>query len=139
MRFFQSEVLINARPSTVWNVITDGANFGVWESGLQEADGRIRSGDKVRIFPTGRQRPISLRVRQVEGEVMTLKRRLPLGLWSRTRIYTLTGEAAATRLAVAEKHRGLLQPFSKHPAADDFLHRFTAAVRTRAEILDRVY
>jgi hypothetical protein len=132
-------VLINARPSTVWNVITDGANFGVWEPGLQEAAGRIRSGDKVRITPTGRRRPLSLRVRQVEGEAMTLGRRLPFGLWNRTRTYTLTGEASRTRLAVTEKHRGLLLPFSRHPAADEFLQRFTTAVRNRSEILDRAF
>jgi hypothetical protein len=139
VRLFHSEVLINARPSTVWNVITDGANFGVWESGLQEAAGRIGSGDKVRITPTGRRRPLSLRVHQVDGKVMTLRRRLPLGLWNRTRTYTLTGEASRTRLSITEKHRGLLLPFSRHSAADEFLQRFTAAVRNRSEVLDRVF
>ncbi|MFF2318251.1 SRPBCC family protein [Arthrobacter sp. NPDC058097] len=138
MRFFRSEVLINARASTVWHVITDGTNFGVWESGILEADGPIRAGDTVQITPMVGRRPVNLRVQQIEGEVMTWKRSLPLGLWARTRTFTLTPESSHTRLTVTEDHRGLLLPFSKHPDADPFLDRFTEAVRARSEILDRV-
>lgn len=138
MRFFQSEVLINARASTVWHVITDGPNFGVWESGILEADGPIRAGDTVQITPAGGRRPVKLRVQQIEGEMMTWKHSLPFGLWDRTRTFTVTTESAHTRLAVTEDHRGLLLPFSKHPDADPFLDRFTEAVRARSEILDRV-
>jgi hypothetical protein len=138
VRFFQSEVLINARAATVWQVLSDGTNFGVWESGILEADGPIPAGDTVHITPVGGRRPVKLRVQQIEGEVMTWKRSLPLGLWARTRTFTLTADAAHTRLTVTEDHRGLLLPFSKHPDADPFLDRFTEAVRARSEILDRV-
>lgn len=138
MRLFHSEVLIKARVSTVWHVISDGGNFGVWESGILEADGAVRAGDTVRITPATGRRPVKLRVQQLTGDVMTWHRRLPFGLWKRTRTFTLTSEAEHTRLAVSENHRGLLLPFSKHACADPFLHGFTAAVRTRSEILDRV-
>lgn len=84
-------------------------------------------------------RPVKLGIQQIEGEVMTWKRSLPFGLWTRTRTFTLTAEATRTRLAVTEDHRGLLMPFSEHPDADPFLDRFTEAVRVRSEILDRVY
>jgi hypothetical protein len=138
VRFFQSEVLINARASTVWHVLTDGTNFGVWESGILEVDGPLRAGDTVHITPVGLRRPVKLRVQQIDGEMMSWKRSLPFGLWARTRTFTLTPEVARTRLAVTEDHRGLLLPFSKHPEADPFLDRFTEAVRARSEILDRV-
>ncbi|MFE5839369.1 SRPBCC family protein [Arthrobacter sp. NPDC056493] len=137
MRLFSSEVLIQARAASVWHVITDGGNFGVWESGILEADGAVRAGDTVRITPSGGRRSVKLRVRQVSGNVMTWHRRLPFGLWSRTRTFTLTPQSRQTRLTVVEKHRGLLLPFSKHASADLFLDRFTDAVRRRSEILDR--
>ncbi|MBT2549694.1 hypothetical protein [Arthrobacter sp. ISL-65] len=52
MRLFHSEVLVHARVSTVWHVITDGGNFGVWEWGILEANGAVQAGDTVRITPT---------------------------------------------------------------------------------------
>ena len=137
MRFFQSEVLINARASTVWHVVIDGPNFGVWDSGVLEADDSIRAGDKVRAAPVGGRRPVRLRLQQNDDELMTWKRRLPFGLWSRTRTFTLTAEADQTRLTVTEDHRGLLLPFSNRRDGDPFLDRFTEAVRLRSEILAR--
>jgi len=136
--FFHSEVLINARASTVWHVLTDGANFGVWESGILEAGGPVRSGDTIRTLPVNGRPSLKLRVHQLDGEVMTWNRCLPLGLGDLIRTFTLTPEAAKTRLAVTEDHRGLLLPFSEHADDDPHLDRFTEAVRVRSEILDRV-
>ena len=42
MQFFECEEPINARSSTVWNIITDAGNFTVWESGITWVDGEVR-------------------------------------------------------------------------------------------------
>jgi hypothetical protein len=44
-----SEALINARLSTVWDVLTDSGNMTVWNSGVTEIDGDLRDGETVRI------------------------------------------------------------------------------------------
>ena len=65
--------------------------------------------------PVRRPKARQAGVQQIEGEVMTWKRSLPFRLWARTRTFTLTPEAAHTRLRVTEDHRGLLHSLLKAP------------------------
>ena len=64
MALHASEALINARFSTVWDVLTDSGNMTVWNSGITEIDGDLRDGETVRITTLRRGRPVRARVRQ---------------------------------------------------------------------------
>ena len=72
MDSFEAEALINARPSIVWDVITDAGNYTVWDSGVTAIDGEIRNGGTIKIRTrNGGARVFRLKVAQIPGEVMT--------------------------------------------------------------------
>jgi uncharacterized protein YndB with AHSA1/START domain len=140
MKHCQTEVLINARASTVWDIITDAGNLPVWESGITDIDGELRNGGTIRIRTTnGGRRTQRFRIHNVPGEVMTWTRVLPLGLAKRIRTFTLKAQSGSTHLAVREETRGplaaLLGGIRRGPVQD--LHHFVLAVGKRAELLDR--
>jgi uncharacterized protein YndB with AHSA1/START domain len=131
-----AEVLINARLSTVWDVLTDSGNMTVWNSGVTEIDGDLRDGERVRITISGRGRPVRTRIRQDSGEVMTWTSALPLRLLRVVRSFTLIPRSGRTLLKVTVEASGPLRRCSS-PATQQDLDDFVAAARHRAELLDR--
>jgi hypothetical protein len=136
MQSVQAETLINARSSTVWDIITDAGNYTVWNSGITHITGELRNGGTIRIR-TGGNRTFRLRVQQMPGEVMTWTGGLPLGLFTGVRTFTLTSQDGMTHLRVRGEFTGpLLGLFWK--AVSDTQQAFTDyvnAVKERAEIL----
>lgn len=139
MQSFESEVLINARSSTVWEVITDTANFAVWDSGITEIEGELRNGGTVRVKTMDGGRAVRLRVQQLPGEVMVWRSGLPLGLLRRTQTFVLSPQDGLTRLRVTNEISGPLLRFTRAPAseAQRVQAGYTGAVKHRAELLDR--
>ncbi|WP_190243212.1 SRPBCC family protein [Arthrobacter globiformis] len=131
-----SEVLINARLSTVWDVLTDSGNMAVWNSGVTEIEGDLRDGETVRITTLGHDRPVRARVRQDTGEVMTWTSELPMRLLRVVRSFSLIPVSGRTLLKVTVEASGLLLRWSS-PATQQDLDDFVAAARHRAELLDR--
>jgi hypothetical protein len=137
---FEAQTLINARNSTVWDIITDAGNYSVWGSGITHIDGDVRNGALIRIRTAlGGKRTIRLRVRQIPGEVMTWTGALPLGLGlvSGIRTFTLTPEAGRTLLRVKDDFSGPLHGlFSRtRPVMGSPVDDYVTAVRERAELL----
>ena len=140
MEYFESEALINARASTVWEVITDTGNLTVWESGITAIDGELRNGGTIRIKTTDAGgRGLRLRVQQMPGEVMTWTSGLPLGLLRRIRTFTLSPRAGLTHLKVKEEISGPLAGLlgNNRPDTTRTLNDYVHAVTKRAELLDR--
>ena len=140
MEYFASaDALINARASTVWDVITDGGNFTVWESGITAIDGDLSNGGTIRIKTTDGGRRRRLRVQQIPGEVMTWTSGLPLGLLKRVRTFTLSPQAGLTHLTVKEEVSGPMTALlgNTGPDAARSLNDYVHAVSKRAEMLDR--
>ena len=139
MKYFESEALINARASTVWEVITDAGNLTVWESGVTAIDGELSNGGTVRIKTTDSGRIIRLRVQQMPGEVMTWTSGLPLGLLKRIRTFTLSPLAGLTHLTVKEVVSGPLVKLLGNTDQDTArtLNDYVGAVTKRAELIDR--
>lgn len=140
MEYFAAEALINARASTVWDVITDSGNFTLWDSGITAIDGELRNGGTIRINTTdGGGRRLRLSVQQIPGEVMTWTSGLPLGLLKRIRTFTLSPQAGLTHLAVKEEVSGPMTPLlgNTGPDAIRTLNDYVHAVTKRAEMLDR--
>jgi hypothetical protein len=131
-----SEVLIEARLSTVWDVLTDSGNMTVWNSGVTEIDGDLRDGETVRITTLRHGRPVRARVRQDSGEVMTWTSALPFRLLRVVRSFSLVPDSGRTRLKVSVEASGPLRRWSS-PATQQDLDDFVAAARHRAELLDR--
>ncbi|WP_185982188.1 SRPBCC family protein [Arthrobacter sp. KBS0703] len=141
MHSLESEALINARPSTVWEVLTDAGNLTVWESGITAVDGELRNGGRVRFHTTGTgRRSIRVRVQQLPGRVMVWTARLPLGVSTTARTFTLAPADGMTSFHVKDEHRGLLHLLGGHTLrfANQSLADFVSAVKKRAELLDRL-
>lgn len=140
MRSSEAEKLINARPSTVWDILTDTSNVAVWESGITAIDGDMRNGGTIRVRTNGNERGgLRMRVQQLPGEVMRWRAALPLGLLHRTFIVILSTEARLTHLRIRHELGGPLSPFAGKtlPATPVVLQTFVEAVGKRAELLDR--
>ena len=140
MQSFESEEPINARSSTVWGIITDDGNLTVWESGITWIDGEIRNGALIRIRTIrGGRRTFRTRVQQLPGQVMIWKTDLVPGLLRWTRTYSLSPQNSLTGLRVKDEFDGPLLRFAadRLPVSEQDLYSFIAAVRRRAELLDR--
>lgn len=128
---------INARSSTVWDVITDEGNLTVWDSGITEIHGEIRNGGTLRIRTTsGGNRMLQLRVEQLPGEVMTWTGGIPLGLFTGVRTFTLTSQGTMTHLLVREEFFGPLASaiWKRMPDMKRALDAYVKAAKARAEL-----
>ena len=136
MALHASEVLINARFSTVWDVLTDSGNMTAWNSGVTGIDGDLRDGGAVRITTLRQGGPVQARVRQDTGGVMTWTSALPMRLLRVVRSFSLIPDLGRTLLKVTVEASGPLLCWSS-PATQQDLDDFVAAARHRAELLDR--
>ena len=140
MKSFEAETLINARNSTVWDIITDGGNYTVWDSGITRIDGQLRNGGPIRVRSrAGGNRTFRLRVQQIPGEVMTWTGGLPWGLLKSVCTFTLTPHGGMTHLRVREELTGpLLGPMWRTvPDLEPGFADYVSAVKKRAELLGR--
>lgn len=130
--------MIRAQSRTVWDIITDAANYTVWPSGITRADGHVRNGGIIRIRTrTGGDRTLRLRVRLVPGEVMTWTAGFPLGFFSAVRTFTLSQQEGKTQLRVEDKFRGPLHKLAGRTLPDlgQDCTGYVNAVKERAEQL----
>ncbi len=140
MKFYESKTLINARHCTVWDIITDGGNYTVWNSGITHIDGELRHGGMIRVRTrTGGNRTFRLRVRQIPGEVMTWTGGMPLALFKSVRTFTLTPHGGQTILHVRQDFAGPLRGllWNAAPGIEEAFAEYLSAVKKRAELLSR--
>lgn len=140
MRSCEAKTLISARKSTVWEIITDGGNYTVWDSGITHISGGLRNGATIRVRSRpGGNRTYRLRVRQIPGEAMTWTGRLALGLLKGVCTFTLTSHGEKTLLHVRQDFAGpLLGPLWKTlPDIEPAFAEYVNAVKKRAELLSR--
>ena len=137
MPILEAGIPINARSSTVWDVITDAGNYIVWDSGITEIHGDIRNGGTIRIRTTSANRRYRLGVEQISGEVMTLTRALPRGLFKSVRTFTISHQDAMTHLRVQEEFTGPLAGLMGTTAQNTeySFTEYVTAVRKRAELI----
>jgi hypothetical protein len=49
MRYYEASSTITSSPEAVWAVLTDGAAWPSWDSGVDRVDGQIAPGEKITI------------------------------------------------------------------------------------------
>jgi hypothetical protein len=133
----ESQHLINARGSTVWDIITDSGNLAVWDSGIASVSGVIRNGGVIRVRTRHGGRNLRVRVEQIPGEVMTWTRTVPPGLGATVRTFVLSQRGGMTLLLVRDEARGPLRGVIRSPfsSTQRDLDEFVDAVRKRAELI----
>ena len=140
MKSYEAKRLITARKSTVWEIITDGGNYTVWDSGITHISGGLRNGGTIRVRSrTCGNRTFRLRVRQIPGEAMTWTGGLALGLFKGVCTFTLTSHGEKTLLHVRQDFSGPLLGllWTTVPDTEWAIAGYVNAVKKRAELLGR--
>lgn len=111
MRHYEAKSTIEASADAVWSVLTDGAGWSRWDSGVDGVEGRIAPGETLKI----RSQAAPGRAFPVKVTVFDRPRRLefsggmPLGLFKGVRTYSLAhGGDGATTFTMREEYTGPL-------------------------------
>lgn len=137
MLSYQAYAPIHSTADTVWRIITDGANYPAWDSGVLRVDGSITDGQRIRVCSAvnpGRAFPV--RVAQTANQrIMTWTGGMPFGLFTGIRTFTLVPEGEITHLRVREEFAGPLLPLASRamPDLQPSIDRFVNGVKTEAE------
>ena len=141
MRPVVTEIIIEATPDRVWDVLTDFERYGEWSAFIREISGSSKVGSALRVVlsPEGK-RGTSVRTRVSASEpgrrfAWTGHLGHP-GLFSGMHEFLLDGNGCdQTRLTHSERFGGLLPAVVRRPpkGAYDEFSRFNDALKARAE------
>lgn len=111
MKSFEATSEINASPDRIWAILTDGAHYPNWDSGVLRVDGRVAPGETIKVVSAaspGRTFPVKVTEFNPNSS-MTWSGGMPLGLFTGVRTFTLTpiGDGA-TRFHLREEYSGPL-------------------------------
>jgi hypothetical protein len=119
-------------------VLTDGAAYPTWDSGVERVDGTIANGERIKVFSSvspGRAFPVMVcdvqparRMRWAGG--------MPLGLFKGVRTFTLTPtDGGGTAFTMREEYTGPLLPliWRTIPDLGPSFEQFAAGLKKRAE------
>jgi uncharacterized protein YndB with AHSA1/START domain len=123
--------VIHAKPSVIWNLITNANDFARWNSTIVSIEGEIKEGEKIALKSTlDENRVFKLKVK----EAITNKK-LAWGDAMGSRIFTLEANGADTVFMMSEKIGGPIFPLfaSKIPSFDASFEAFTADLKQEAE------
>ena len=89
MRSYEATSTINASPEAVWSVLSDGATWQTWDSGVDAVDGKIEMGERIKIrsqAAPGRAFPVKV-TRFDPPARLRFSGGMPLGLFRGVRTY----------------------------------------------------
>ena len=137
MRSYAASAVIHAAPARIWAILTDGASYGDWDSGVVRLEGTIAPDERIKVVSAASpRRAFPVRVTGfVPGEEMTWTGGMPFGLFTGVRTFTLTGDGAATRFTVRETYTGSFLPliWRSMPDLDPSFRQFADGLKRRAE------
>ena len=108
MKYYEATSTIAAGPDDVWKVLTDGASWSSWDSGVTGVEGRLAPGEKVKISSAaapGRAFPVKVTAFDAPRR-MEFTGGMPLGLFRGVRTYTLTPDGSGTVFHMREEYTG---------------------------------
>ena len=108
MKYFEAGSTINASPEKVWSVLTDGAHFPDWDSGIDRVEGTIAPGATIKLFvKVNPGRPFPLKISEFSApRRMVFSGGMPLGLFRGVRTYTLDPRPRTVLPAVRARAEG---------------------------------
>lgn len=111
MRAYEASSVIEAKPEAVWDVLTDGAGWATWDSGVVRVEGSIAPGQKIKVVSEvnpGRAFPVTVTTFE-PAAAMTFTGGTPL--FRGVRRYTLAPQPdGSTRFTMREEYTGPLVP-----------------------------
>ncbi len=138
MKSYEADSVINADAERVWRVLTDGAHYPTWDSGVERVDGTIAAGAKIKVFSEvspGRAFPVRV-TEFTPGRRMRWTGGMPLGLFTGERTFTLTPlDNGTTRFTMREEFTGPLLPliWKSMPDLGPSFEKFATGLKRQAE------
>jgi len=113
MRYYEATSTIVASPQAVWAVLSDGASWPSWDSGVDAVEGRIAMNETIKIrsqAAPGRAFPVKV-TRFDPPAHLRFSGGMPLGLFRGVRTYEVSEEAdGQVTFRMREEYSGPLLP-----------------------------
>jgi hypothetical protein len=138
MRYHEATSTIAASAEAVWAVLSDGASWPSWDSGVDAVDGRLAMNETVKIHSQaapGRAFPV--RVTRFDPPAhLRLSGGMPLGLFRGVRTYEVSQRADdQVAFRMREEYSGPLLPliWRSIPDLGPSFQRFARGLKQRVE------
>lgn len=137
MKHYEVERTIEAAPETVWAILTDGAGYTAWDSGVERLEGSIADGQKVKVFSQvspGRAFPVKVSLDEAAGQ-MVWTGGMPLGLFKGVRTFRVLASGDGTHFSMREEFTGPLLGliWRTMPDLDPSFRQFADGLKEAAE------
>jgi uncharacterized protein YndB with AHSA1/START domain len=139
MRYYEAASEIAASPEKVWAVLSDGASWAAWDSGVDAVQGRIAPGETIKIrsqAAPGRSFPVKVTAFEPPAR-LRFSGGMPFGLFRGVRTYLLSpdGEDGGTSFHVREEYTGPLLGlmWRSMPDLQPSFERFARGLKQRVE------
>jgi hypothetical protein len=138
MRYYEASSAIAASPEAVWAVLSDGAGWPGWDSGVEAVEGRIAKGETVKIrsqAAPGRTFPVRV-TRFDPPACLRFSGGMPLGLFRGVRTYEVSeGVDGQAAFRMREEYSGPLLPliWRSMPDLGPSFQRFARGLKQRVE------
>jgi hypothetical protein len=138
MRSYEAASVISASPTAVWGILVDGARYPDWDSGVLRVEGRIASGETIKVVSAvAPERTFPVEVTEFSPDrSMTWSGGMPLGLFKGVRTFKLTPVSdGTTRFELREEYSGplLSMMWRSMPDLGPSFDRFAQGLKARAE------
>jgi hypothetical protein len=138
MRYYEATSVIAASPEAVWSVLSDGAAWPGWDSGVDAVEGKIAMGETITIrsqAAPGRAFPVKVTLFEPPAR-LRFSGGMPLGLFRGVRTYQVSpGADGQVTFHMREEYTGLLLPliWRSIPDLGQSFQRFAMGLKQRAE------
>jgi hypothetical protein len=138
MRYYEASSVVAASPEAVWAVLTDGASWSAWDSGVDAVEGRIAPGEAIKIRSQAAPRgTFPVRVTAFEPSArLRFSGGMPFGLFRGVRNYTLSPDpGGGTAFHMREEYSGPLLGliWRSMPDLGPSFDRFARGLKQRVE------
>ena len=138
MRYYEATSTIDASPEAVWAVLRDGAAWPTWDSGVDAVDGKIATGETIKIrskAAPGRAFPVKV-TRFEPPAHLRFSGGMPLGLFRGVRTYEVSPDADGhATFRMREEYTGPLLPliWRSMPDLGPSFEQFARGLKQRVE------
>lgn len=138
MKAYEASSTITATPDTIWAILTDGAGYSRWDSGVDRVEGQIAPGETIKVYVKvnpGRAFPVKV-IEFKPGQRMVWSGGMPIGLFKGVRTYTLSPQGnGTTNFNMREEYSGpmLSMIWRSIPNLAPSFTQFANGLKQRAE------
>jgi len=138
MRYYEATSVIDASPEAVWAVLSDGAAWPAWDSGVDAVEGKIGPAETIKIrskAAPGRAFPVTV-TRFEPPAHLRFSGGMPLGLFRGVRTYEVSpGADGHATFRMREEYTGPLLPliWRSMPDLGPSFEQFARGLKQRVE------